>query len=49
VNAAPHELLLNHELALRCKIENWCSFLATTRRSNRSKDQKLRKSSHAEE
>jgi hypothetical protein len=46
VNATPHELLLNHELALSCKIENWWGFLPATGRDKRCENQKLQSSSH---
>jgi hypothetical protein len=39
VDAASHQLLLDHLLALGCQIRR---FLSATARSNRSKNQELR-------
>jgi hypothetical protein len=46
VDTAPHQLLLNHSLTLRCKIENWRGFLPATARGKRCENQKLQSSSH---
>src|SRR5947208_3029814 len=46
MNAAPQELLLNHELALRCEVGNRRGFLPATGRSNRAENQKLQSSPH---
>jgi hypothetical protein len=40
---------LPYSLALRSKVANRDRFLSAAHRNNRSKNQKLRKSSHAEE
>src|SRR4029077_5082507 len=46
VDTACRQLLLNHDLALSCKIGKRRRSLPATRRDNRSKNQKLRNASH---
>jgi hypothetical protein len=49
VDAACPQLLLNHELALSCKIGTGRSFLPATGRSNRGQKEKLRAAARPEE
>jgi hypothetical protein len=46
LEAAWHQLLLNHQLALRRKIENWCGPSPATGRSKRNNNQRMRDASH---
>jgi hypothetical protein len=49
IDAACHQLLLNHLLTLRRKIENGRDFLPTTGGGKRSKNQSRRDPSHPPE